>query len=205
MFFTSSCFLNASSLMSLLTGISFSDASDFKLLSRKAIRIINLLDEKSRFFRGLTNWIGLKHSTIEFETQERIHGKSKWNLFKLLQLSLDAITSYSSKLLHVVTLLGLGTFLFSFFLGVQTLYNKIYGHAVSGFTTVIIIILHFSSIIMISIGILGLYLSKIFTEVKNRPVYIIDRNEISTDLSPDITQPEIGADHRHQTKGEIKA
>lgn len=169
-------------LMSFLTDMDFADASDFKLLSRKAIRIINLMDEKSRFFRGLTNWIGLKHSTIEFETQERMYGKTKWNRFKLFQLSLDAITSYSSKPLHVVTFLGIGTFLFSFFMGMQTLYNKLFGHAVTGFTTVIVIILLFSSIIMISIGILGLYLSKIFTEVKNRPIFIIDEDNILSDI-----------------------
>lgn len=169
-------------LMSFLTDMDFADASDFKLLSRKAIRIINLLDEKSRFFRGLSNWIGLKHSTIEFKTQIRKHGKTKWNWLKLFQLSLDAITSYSSKPLHVVTFLGIVTFLFSFFLGVQTLYNKIFGHAVTGFTTVIVIILLFSSIIMISIGVLGLYLSKIFTEVKNRPIFIIDEDNVLSDM-----------------------
>lgn len=180
-------------LMSFLTDMDFADASDFKLLSRKAIRIINLMDEKSRFFRGLTNWIGLKHSTIKFETQERMYGKTKWNWFKLFQLSLDAITSYSSKPLHVVTFLGIGTFLFSFFMGMQTLYNKLFGHAITGFTTVIVIILLFSSIIMISIGILGLYLSKIFTEVKNRPIFIIDEDNILSDI--DGNRIKTGVEH----------
>lgn len=178
-------------LMSFLTDMDFADASDFKLLSRKAIRIINLMDEKSRFFRGLTNWIGLKHSTIKFETQERMYGKTKWNWFKLFQLSLDAITSYSSKPLHIVTFLGIGTFLFSFFMGMQTLYNKLFGHAVTGFTTVIVIILLFSSIIMISIGILGLYLSKIFTEVKNRPIFIIDEDNILSDIDGNRIKTEV--------------
>lgn len=180
-------------LMSFLTDMDFADASDFKLLSRKAIRIINLMYEKSRFFRGLTNWIGLKHSTIKFETQERMYGKTKWNWFKLFQLSLNAITSYSSKPLHIVTFLGIGTFLFSFFMGMQTLYNKLFGHAVAGFTTVIVIILFFSSIIMISIGILGLYLSKIFTEVKNRPIFIIDEDNILSDI--DGNRIKTGVEH----------
>ena len=178
-------------LMSFLTDMDFADASDFKLLSRKAIRIINLMDEKGRFFRGLTNWIGLKHSTIKFETQERMYGKTKWNWFKLFQLSLDAITSYSSKPLHIVTFLGIGTFLFSLFMGMQTLYNKLFGHAVTGFTTVIVIILLFSSIIMISIGILGLYLSKIFTEVKNRPIFIIDEDNILSDIDGNRIKTEV--------------
>jgi dolichol-phosphate mannosyltransferase len=181
-FFKNFTSISFNKLMSCLTDMNFADASDFKLLSRKVIKIINSLEEKSRFFRGLTNWVGLKHSTIEFETHVRMHGKTKWNWFKLFQLSLDAITSYSSKPLHVVTFLGIGTFLFSFFLGAQTLYNKIFGHAVTGFTTVIVIILLFSSIIMISIGVLGLYLSKIFTEVKNRPIFIIDEDNLMSDI-----------------------
>ena len=118
-----SFFFNKS--MTLLTDMDFSNATDFKLLSRKAITIINKLPEKSRFFRGLTNWIGLKHSTIEFETQERKYGCSKWSWVKLFKLSTDAITSHSSKPLHVITFLGIGTLLFSFFLGILTLYNPV--------------------------------------------------------------------------------
>jgi dolichol-phosphate mannosyltransferase len=111
---------------------------------------------------------------VEFKVERRKYGKTKWNWFKLFQLSLDAITSYSSKPLHIVTILGICTFLFSFILGVQTLYNKLFGYAITGFTTVILITLFFSSIIMISMGILGLYISKIFKEVKSRPSFIID-------------------------------
>ena len=161
-------------IMKILTNINFSGSSDYKLIDRKAIKILNSLDEKNRFFRGLTNWVGLQHCKIEFRVEDRKSGKSKWGWIKLVQLSLDAITSYSSKPLHIVTVFGLFTLGFSSILGAQTLYNKIYGHAVSGFTTVILIILILSSIIMLSIGILGLYLSKIFDEVKTRPVYIIE-------------------------------
>lgn len=166
-------------IMKILTNINFSGSSDYKLIDRKAIKILNSLDEKNRFFRGLTNWVGLQHCKIEFRVEDRKSGKSKWGWIKLVQLSLDAITSYSSKPLHIVTVFGLFTLGFSSILGAQTLYNKIYGHAVSGFTTVILIILILSSIIMLSIGILGLYLSKIFDEVKTRPVYIIEDQKIN--------------------------
>ncbi len=160
-------------IMTFLTDMDFSDASDYKLLDKKAIQAVKSLNEKNRFFRGFTNWIGYNHSKIEFRVENRRSGKTKWNWFQLIQLSLDAITSYSSKPLHIVTVLGLGTFAFSLFLGLQTLYNKLFGYAVTGFTTVILIVLMFSSVIMISIGLLGLYLSKIFKEVKNRPVFIV--------------------------------
>ena len=176
-------------LMTILTDMDFANASDYKLLDRKAINILNSMSEKTRFFRGLTNWIGFNHSKIEFNVESRRRGQSKWNRFKLFQLSLDAITSYSSKPLHIVTILGICTFGFSFILGVQTLYNKFFGHAVTGFTTVILIILLSSSIIMISIGILGLYLSKIFKEVKNRPIFVIDKRAMSQNSDHETLNP----------------
>jgi polyisoprenyl-phosphate glycosyltransferase len=162
-------------LMDNLTNMDFSGSSDYKLIDRKAIDLLKTLNEKNRLFRGLTNWIGLQHCKIEFKVEDRKAGKSKWNLLQLARLAIDTITSYTSRPLHVVTFLGCFTLLFSILLGLQTLYNKIYGHAVSGFTTVILLLLVLSSIIMISMGILGMYLSKIYDEVKNRPIFIIDK------------------------------
>jgi polyisoprenyl-phosphate glycosyltransferase len=162
-------------LMNNLTNMDFSGSSDYKLIDRKAIDLLKTLNEKNRLFRGLTNWIGLQHCKIEFKVEDRKAGKSKWNLLQLARLALDTITSYTARPLHIVTFLGCFTLLFSIFLGLQTLYNKIYGHAVSGFTTVILLLLVLSSIIMISMGILGMYLSKIYDEVKNRPIFIIEK------------------------------
>jgi len=164
-------------IISTLSGMDFADSSDYKLLDRKAINILNSIEEKNRFFRGLTNWIGLQHSKIEFKVEHRKSGKTKWNWFKLFQLSINAITSYSSKPLQIVTILGIISFIFSIILGVQTLWNKFFGGAVNGFTTVILIILILCSIIMLSMGILGIYLAKIYNEVKNRPLYVVDSLE----------------------------
>jgi dolichol-phosphate mannosyltransferase len=86
----------------------------------------------------------------------------------------EAVTSYSSKPLHIVTILGILFLLFSIILGAQTLYNKYYGGAISGFTTVILVVLISCSFIMISMGIIGIYLSKIYSEVKNRPIFIVE-------------------------------
>lgn len=172
---TMSLFFNK--IMNILTGMDFKGASDYKLLDKSAIVVLNSIDEKTRFFRGLTNWIGLRHSKIEYQVQERKSGSSKWNWITLFQLSIDAISSYSSKPLHIVTFLGIFTFTFSLILGLQTLYNWSFGYAVSGFTTVILVVLIFSSIIMISIGIIGIYISKIYNEVKNRPIYVIESKE----------------------------
>ena len=162
-------------LMNTLTNMDFVGSSDYKLIDRKAMDLLKTINEKNRFFRGLTNWIGLQHCKIEFNVEDRKSGKSKWGIVQLVRLSLDAITAYTSKPLHIVTFLGLFTLVFSIILGLQTLYNKILGHAVSGFTTVILITLILSSIVMISMGILGMYLSKIYDEVKNRPIFIMEK------------------------------
>jgi dolichol-phosphate mannosyltransferase len=161
-------------VISILTATNFQGSSDFKLLDRTVIDILNNIDEKNRFFRGLTNWIGLTHSIIQFEVEDRKYGTTKWNWFKLARLFFDAITSYSSIPLQIVTVLGFFTLIFSIILGVQTLYNKYFGNAISGFTTVILVLLILCSLIMISIGIIGIYLAKIYNEVKNRPIYIVD-------------------------------
>jgi glycosyltransferase involved in cell wall biosynthesis len=161
-------------LMPMLTGMDFRGAADYKLLDKKAVRILNSMQEKSRFFRGLTNWIGMTHRKIEFVVEERRVGKTKWSGLALVRLSLDAIMSYTSKPLHIVTILGVASLVFSVILGLQTLYNKFFGGAVSGFTTVILATLIMSSFIMIGLGIVGMYLSKIYDEVKDRPLYVID-------------------------------
>lgn len=164
-------------IFSRLTDIDFAGASDFKLLDKKAIEILNNIEEKTRFFRGLTNWIGLNHVKLEFRVEERNAGTTKWNTLDLLCLSIDAITSHSQRPLQIISVLGAFTLMFSFLLGVQTLYNKLVGNAFSGFTTVIIVLLLLSSIIMIGIGLLGTYLSKIYEEVKGRPVWIVEAYE----------------------------
>jgi len=161
--------------MHSMTNMDFAGSSDYKLIDRKAIDLLKTLNEKNRFFRGLTNWIGLQHCKIEFKVENRKSGKSKWSLVQLIKLSMDAAAAYTSKPLHIVTALGLFTLLFSIILGFQTLYNKILGNAVSGFTTVILVTLFLLSIVMISLGILGIYMSKIYDEVKNRPIFIIEK------------------------------
>jgi dolichol-phosphate mannosyltransferase len=163
-------------IFSELTGMDFAGSCDYKLLDKKAITILNNINEKTRFFRGLTNWIGLRHAKVEFEVDRRKAGRTKWSLFSLFRLSIDAVASHSQKPLQIITVLGMFTLLFSLVLGAQTLYNKFVGNAVSGFTTVILIVLILASFIMIGIGVLGIYLSKIFEEIKGRPICIIEES-----------------------------
>jgi len=161
-------------LMKRLTEFDLDNSSDFKLLDRKVVDAHNRLPESSRFFRGIVSWLGFKKAQIPFSVKERISGKSRWPVLRLIRLAIHASTAFSSVPLHIITVLGLITFGVSVILGMQTLYMKFSGTAVSGFTTVILLLLSIGSVLMISIGIIGIYISRIFEEVKGRPRFIIE-------------------------------
>lgn len=160
-------------LMSKLTGLKMTGASDYKLLDRKVVNKLLEMPEKNRFFRGLVNWTGYKTKQVPFEVQGRAGGETKWSSFSLFRLSISAITSFSNIALQLITFLGIFTLIFSLVLATHTLYNKISGKAVSGFATVIILSLMLNSVIMISLGIIGIYLANIYVETKRRPFYIV--------------------------------
>jgi len=157
------------------TGIDFDNASDFKLLDRKVVEAMKQMPERMTFFRGMSAWVGFERKTFEFEVAERVDGVSKWSLKRLITLAVTAVTSYTSAPLHCITVLGVVMFLGAIVLGIQTLYMKIAGHALGGFTTVILLLLLIGSMMMISLGIIGLYLMKIYHEIKGRPRYLTSR------------------------------
>jgi dolichol-phosphate mannosyltransferase len=161
------------SLFSKLSGFDLRNASDFKFFDKRALEALKRMPEVQPFFRGLSAWIGFKRTEIVFEVQEREVGNSKCNFFGLFKLALLAITSFSSIPLHIVTFMGLLFLGGSVILGIQTLYMKFSGLAVSGFTTVILLLLIIGSTLMISLGVIGIYIEKIFNEIKGRPRYII--------------------------------
>jgi dolichol-phosphate mannosyltransferase len=163
-------------LMKNFTDLDIAHASDFKLLDRKVVEAHNRLPEKTRFFRGLVSWLGFKRIQIPFSVLERKKGRSKWSLSRLVKLAINGTTSFTSFPLHLITVIGALTLLFNMIMAIQTLYMKISGHAVSGFTTVILLILFIGSILMLSLGIIGLYISRIFEEVKGRPTFIIEES-----------------------------
>ena len=161
-------------LMKNLTALRLKNSSDYKLLDRKVVDAHNRLPETSRFFRGIVSWLGFTKIQIPFSVEERTTGKSRWSLLKLIKLAIDASTAFSSVPLHLVTIIGMLTFMVSIILGIQTLYTKFSGEAVSGFATVILLLLFIGSALMLSLGIIGIYVSRIFEEVKNRPKFIVD-------------------------------
>lgn len=163
------------SIISKLTGIDMADASDFKLLDRQAVDALLDMPERMPFFRALSSWVGFKTTSVPFEVQERTVGTSKWSLWSLIKYAIRNITSFSGAPLQMVTFLGWVMLLFSLVLGIQSLYRYFTGTALEGFTTVILLQLAIGSILMISLGIIGHYISRIYDEIKRRPRYIVSK------------------------------
>ncbi len=161
------------SLISKATGIDMANASDFKLLDRKAINVLINMQEKHAFFRALSSWIGFKTTSVEFDVRDREAGESKWSTLSLVKYAINNISSFSTVPMQFVTALGIIMLVVSVLLGGNSLIQKFLGYALEGFTTVILIQLFSSSIVMISLGIIGYYIAKIYEEVQGRPQYII--------------------------------
>lgn len=162
-------------MLKKVSGMDLTNASDFKLLDKEVLQAWKRMPEKETFFRGMSYWVGFRRTTLRYLTGSRTEGKSRWHFFSLVKLALNAITAFSAVPLQIVTFLGF-VFLFgSLILGIHTVYMWFSGNAVSGFTTVILLILITGSTLMISLGIIGIYLSRIYEEVKRRPRYIISK------------------------------
>jgi glycosyltransferase involved in cell wall biosynthesis len=162
-------------LLTRLGGINMENSSDFKLLDRVVVdAIARELPERQRFYRGLADWVGYRHASIPFDVEARAEGEGKWSVWKLMQLATTAIVSFTSAPLQIVTFLGMVTLLFGFAVGTEALIGWARGRAVSGFTTTITTLLILGSLIMISLGIIGEYIAKIYDEIKARPTYLVE-------------------------------
>lgn len=171
--FAARCFYK---MISNAIGIDMSNASDYKLVDRKVICALLNMTEKDAFFRALSSWVGFKTTQIEYDVQDREEGTSKWSLKMLIKYALTNITSFTSIPLQVVTVLGVIMLIVCIGLSIQTLIRWGMGNAVEGFTTVIILQCFSSSILMLGLGIIGYYISKIYSSVQNRPKYIVSKS-----------------------------
>lgn len=162
-------------LMSALVKVDMNASSDFKLLDRKVVEVLLRLPEKNTFFRALTFWAGFRTTQVKYEVQERAYGKSKWSFFSLMKYAISNATSFSTLPLQMVTILGMISIGFSIVLAIQTLFRYLTHNAVEGFTTVILLVLIIGGCIMLSLGVIGHYLARIYEEVKGRPKYIISK------------------------------
>ena len=171
-------------IMSKLIRMDMNSSSDFKLLDRKVVDVLLGLPERNTFFRALSFWAGFRTEKVNYEVQERQFGKSKWSFWSLMKYAVFNATSFSTLPLQLVTVMGVVSILFSVVLAIQTLVKYLTGTAVEGFTTVILLILIIGGFLMLSLGIIGHYIARIYEEVKGRPKYII--SQVTENVQGDV-------------------
>lgn len=150
------------------------DAGDFRLLDRKVVSAICRMRERARFMKGIYGWVGFKNCTVPFDVEDRAHGRSSFSPFRLFALAFDGILSFSTAPLRLAMYLGAAIALTSLALGtVFILQVAIYGIDVPGYASIIVSTLGLSGFTMLQIGVTGLYLGRIYDEVKARPLYLV--------------------------------
>jgi glycosyltransferase involved in cell wall biosynthesis len=150
------------------------DIGDFRLLDRKALDALLKLREKHRYMKGLFVWVGFKQKEIEYEREARFKGKTKLNLLSLFNLAFDGLTSFSIMPLRLASIIGFLSAVTGFLYGAIIVIKTIFFHEpVAGFTSLVVLITFFGGIQLLSIGIIGEYIGRIFNETKNRPLYVV--------------------------------
>ncbi len=147
--------------------------SDYRLVSKKALDIMEQFDERSLFLRGFFNELGLKTAYVKFDVKPRFAGKSKFNFLTLTKLALDGITSYSVRPLRLIAILGFLMGFFGLVVGIETVIEKVYfNNSPNGWATAVILLCVFGGLQIFCLGIIGEYVGQVFREVKGRPRYI---------------------------------
>lgn len=149
------------------------DHADYRLMSKRALDLLSEYGEKNLFIRGIVPQIGLETDVVTYERNERVAGESKYPLSKMLSFSIDGITSFSARPMRWIFMTGLVLLLLDIFIAVYVLISYFHHSAISGWTSIMLSVWFLGSLILISIGIVGEYIGKIFIEVKNRPRYAI--------------------------------
>ena len=152
------------------------DSGDFSMLSRRVVDIINEMPEQSRYLRGMRAWVGFKQIGYEYNRDERQAGETKYSWSKLFELAFNGIFNFSDFPVKFITRVGFLTVLISLFYFVYNLYRKIYYNDVpQGFTATILAIILFSGVQLISLGLIGEYVLRIYNQVRNRPLFVIEK------------------------------
>src|SRR3954463_696684 len=167
------------------------DAGDFRLLSPRAAAALKQLPERNRFFKGLASWIGFRQKRIDYEPAARAYGRSTWNLYSLLGLSIEGLTSFSVAPLRLASLLGLLMAGAALIFGVQILFETVFlGGSVPGYPSVVVGLMVLGGAQLIMIGIMGEYIGKILSEIKARPVYFVAEHTFKTAESAGAGDPQ---------------
>ena len=170
-------------------------AGDFRLMNRRVIDALTRMGERARFSKGLYAWVGFRSVGVPFDVAQRTHGATKWSLRKLFRFAFDGITSFSTLPLKVSTYVGLVVSLFAIgYAALTTVRTLIYGVDVPGFPSLIVSVMFFAGIQLVSLGVIGEYVGRIFAEVKRRPLYLVSeeiggagRVVAASDMDPNRT------------------
>ncbi|CAB1059578.1 Glycosyltransferase [Olavius sp. associated proteobacterium Delta 1] len=154
-------------------------AADFRLLDKKVVDEVKKFQENWLFIRGIVAWIGFNQTSVEYVVNSRTQGRTKYSASRMLALAIDGITSFSILPLRISIILGLTFSLGSFFYSIYAIYAKVFSKAViRGWTSILLSVLFLGGIQLISLGVIGEYLGKMFIEIKNRPAYIIKEKDL---------------------------
>ena len=150
------------------------DTGDFRLLSRPVIDALKAMPERRRFMKGMFAWVGFKSTDVFYDRKARVAGKTTWNYFKLFNLAIEGITSFSSAPLRLAMYLGLGVACLSMvYAGVVIFKTLVWGDAVAGYPSLMVALLFLGAMQLICIGIIGEYLGRVYEESKGRPIYLV--------------------------------
>jgi glycosyltransferase involved in cell wall biosynthesis len=170
------------------------DAGDFRLLSPRAADALRQFRERNRFFKGLASWIGFKQYRVDYEPAKRAHGRTHWNVYGLIGLSIEGLTSFSVAPLRAASLLGLLLAVGAFGFGVSILWETLSeGKSVPGYPSVIVGLMVLGGVQLIMIGIMGEYIGKILSEIKARPVYFVAEHSVRTVQDRGEAPPDLAA------------
>lgn len=147
--------------------------SDFRLMNRASVDAFLQLQEQNRFSRGLISWIGFRQSSVSYVAEERHTGETKWTLAKLIRYGTDGITSFSSKPLRISIIIGVAAIVFGIFYSIYAVIVYFIGHTIPGWPSMMITILFLGGFQLLTLGIIGEYIARIFNETKKRPHYFI--------------------------------
>ncbi len=160
------------------------DTGDFRLMSRRVVDALKASRERHRFLRGMVSWLGFNQIGVEYDRDERLSGKTKYPLSKMLSFAADGITSFSDVPLRFASYLGFGASFFAFAYAVVVLLLKLFHRNTPGYTSTIVAVLFLGGIQLIGIGILGEYIGRIYDETKGRPLYVVADIEESQPRAP---------------------
>ncbi|WP_200906955.1 glycosyltransferase family 2 protein [Paracidovorax avenae] len=168
------------------------DTGDFRLMSRRAVDVLNSMPEHHRFIRGMVSWIGLRQEAVAYERSARFAGETKYPLSKMIRFAIDAITGFSVRPLRVASYFGICFGVAALLLLAYVFMHYFTGRIVEGWTSLAVIVLTLGSVQLLVAGVMGEYLGRLYVESKGRPLFIIQEIMTSSDVKNESKQPEIG-------------